>query len=138
MSILSPRVRFRPAQRTDKGAAGLAFAACRTVTRWVARSQQRRQLREIAESNDFHLLKDIGVSREEAFREADKPFWRGLARDLPPPRGGSRVAWGSHTETSNRCGYDFGFPRSGPLFEELCRTFLRLSVHNARRRCIAR
>jgi len=85
MSILSPRVRFRPAQRTDKGAAGLAFAACRTVTRWVARSQQRRQLREIAESNDFHLLKDIGVSREEAFREADKPFWRGLARDLPPP-----------------------------------------------------
>ena len=31
---------------------------------------------EIAESNDFHLLKDIGVSQEEAFREVDKPFWR--------------------------------------------------------------
>jgi len=42
-----------------------------------ARSRQRRTLREIAERNDFHLLKDIGVSREEAFREADKPFWRG-------------------------------------------------------------
>jgi uncharacterized protein YjiS (DUF1127 family) len=28
------------------------------------------------ESNDFHLPKDIGVSQEEAFREADKPFWR--------------------------------------------------------------
>jgi len=98
MSILSPRVRFRPAQRTDKGAAGLAFAACRTVTRWVARSQQRRQLREIAESNDFHLLKDIGVSREEAFREADKPFWRGLARDLPPPV----EAPGSHGDRTRR------------------------------------
>jgi uncharacterized protein YjiS (DUF1127 family) len=30
----------------------------------------------IAERNDFHLLKDIGVSREEALREADKAFWR--------------------------------------------------------------
>lgn len=48
----------------------------RTIARWIARSRQRRALREIAESNDFHLLKDIGVSQEEAFREADKPFWR--------------------------------------------------------------
>jgi uncharacterized protein YjiS (DUF1127 family) len=48
----------------------------RTIARWFARSRQRRALREIAESNDFHLLKDIGVSQEEEFREADKPFWR--------------------------------------------------------------
>ena len=48
-----------------------------TVVRWFARSRQRRALREIAESNDFHLLKDIGVSREEALREANKPFWLG-------------------------------------------------------------
>ena len=47
-----------------------------TVARWFARSGQRRALREIAERNDFHLLKDIGVSQEEALREADKPFWR--------------------------------------------------------------
>ena len=47
-----------------------------TVGRWFARSRQRRALREIAERNDFHLLKDIGVSQEEALREADKPFWR--------------------------------------------------------------
>jgi uncharacterized protein YjiS (DUF1127 family) len=33
--------------------------------------------REIAERNDFDLLKDIGVSREEALREANKPFWLG-------------------------------------------------------------
>ena len=52
--------------------AGLAS----TIRRWVARSQQRRALREIAERNDHHLLNDIGVSQEEAFREADKPFWR--------------------------------------------------------------
>jgi uncharacterized protein YjiS (DUF1127 family) len=52
--------------------AGLAS----TIRKWVARSQQRRALREIAERNDHQLLKDIGVSQEEAFREADKPFWR--------------------------------------------------------------
>ena len=47
-----------------------------TVSRWFACSRQRRALREIAERNDFHLLKDIGFSREEALREADKAFWR--------------------------------------------------------------
>jgi uncharacterized protein YjiS (DUF1127 family) len=47
-----------------------------TIARWIARSRQRRVLREIAESNDRHLLRDIGVSRQEAFWEADKPFWR--------------------------------------------------------------
>ena len=47
-----------------------------TVGRWFARSRQRRALREIAERNDFHLLKDIGVSQEEALREANKAFWR--------------------------------------------------------------
>jgi len=36
----------------------------------------RHALREIAEPNDFHLLKDICVSQEEVFREADKRFWR--------------------------------------------------------------
>ena len=45
-----------------------------TIARWIARSGQRRALREIAEID--YLLKDIGVSREEAFREAGKPFWR--------------------------------------------------------------
>jgi uncharacterized protein YjiS (DUF1127 family) len=42
---------------------------------WAGRSRQRRQLGELAELNN-HLLKDIGVSQEEALREAAKPFWR--------------------------------------------------------------
>ena len=78
MSILGlPGVRVS-IQRSDREqrAARWAVAACRTVTGWIARSRQRRTLREIAESNDFHLLKDIGASREEALREAEKPFWR--------------------------------------------------------------
>ena len=63
---------FRPTTQLN----GLIAAMRSTVGRWLARSRQRRALREIAERNDFHLLKDIGVSQEEALREADKPFWR--------------------------------------------------------------
>ena len=47
-----------------------------SVECWVKRSRQRRALYEIAKRGDHHLLKDIGTSREEAFREAEKPFWR--------------------------------------------------------------
>jgi uncharacterized protein YjiS (DUF1127 family) len=42
---------------------------------WIGRSRQRRQLAELAEFDD-HLLKDIGISQDEALREAAKPFWR--------------------------------------------------------------
>ena len=54
----------------------LVVGARATVGRWFARSRQRRALREISERSDLHLLKDIGVTQEEALREADKPFWR--------------------------------------------------------------
>ena len=36
------------------------------------RAQQRSALAEL----DDHLLTDIGVSRERAAAEANKPFWR--------------------------------------------------------------
>jgi uncharacterized protein YjiS (DUF1127 family) len=42
---------------------------------WIARSRQRKALGDLAVLNDY-LLRDIGVTREEAFREAAKPFWR--------------------------------------------------------------
>src|SRR5262249_23389962 len=41
---------------------------------WLDRPLQRIALREIAD--DPHLLSDLGISREEALREAAKPFWR--------------------------------------------------------------
>lgn len=40
--------------------------------RWVA----RRQIRQLALSGPDWLLKDIGVTREEAWRRARTPFWR--------------------------------------------------------------
>jgi uncharacterized protein YjiS (DUF1127 family) len=71
-SDAAPSARSRPKARLNGRIAGARL----TVARWFARSRQRRTLREIAERNDFHLLKDIGVSQAEALREADKPFWR--------------------------------------------------------------
>jgi uncharacterized protein YjiS (DUF1127 family) len=40
----------------------------------MERSRQRRDLRQLA--RDERLLADIGLSREQALREAAKPFWR--------------------------------------------------------------
>ena len=39
---------------------------------WIERSRNRRALTRL----DDHLLRDIGISREAAEREAARPFWR--------------------------------------------------------------
>lgn len=39
---------------------------------WQERARQRRQLLEL----DDRMLRDIGVSRYDAEREASKPFWQ--------------------------------------------------------------
>ena len=44
----------------------------RTVAYWHERARQRRALAELSDS----LLKDIGVSRADALREAGKSFWQ--------------------------------------------------------------
>lgn len=41
---------------------------------WAERRRQRAALHEIA--HDPHLLNDLGLTREQALREAAKPFWR--------------------------------------------------------------
>ena len=40
---------------------------------WLDRQYERKALRDIAD--DPHLLNDLGLTREEASREAAKPFW---------------------------------------------------------------
>ena len=45
-----------------------------TIHAWIERGRQRRALGELADRND-HLLVDIGLSVEQARREAGKPFW---------------------------------------------------------------
>ena len=53
----------------------LAVKLSLTVRGWIMRSGQRKALRELATFND-HLLKDIGLSPEQAWREAAKWFWQ--------------------------------------------------------------
>jgi uncharacterized protein YjiS (DUF1127 family) len=78
-----PKDRFR--QRASQPERALSIAkkihqqfwadVFRTVRLWIARSRQRKALGELAELNNY-LLADIGLTREEALREAAKPFWR--------------------------------------------------------------
>jgi uncharacterized protein YjiS (DUF1127 family) len=49
-------------------------AAFHLVAAWIIRSGQRRALRELAEEG--RLLRDVGLTREQALGEAGKPFWR--------------------------------------------------------------
>lgn len=42
-----------------------------SVDAWVERFEQRRTLAEL----DDRMLRDIGVTKGEAMREADKRFW---------------------------------------------------------------
>jgi uncharacterized protein YjiS (DUF1127 family) len=47
-------------------------AAVDKIFLWQERAAQRAQLAGLED----HLLKDIGIGRAEADREAAKPFWR--------------------------------------------------------------
>jgi uncharacterized protein YjiS (DUF1127 family) len=40
--------------------------------RWNDRARQRRQLGELSDQ----MLRDIGLTRADAWAEADKPFWQ--------------------------------------------------------------
>jgi uncharacterized protein YjiS (DUF1127 family) len=46
------------------------------VRSWIARSRRRKAFGALAECSD-HLLKDIGLSRDEALRDSAKWFWQG-------------------------------------------------------------
>jgi uncharacterized protein YjiS (DUF1127 family) len=45
-----------------------------TLCTWNARSRQRHALSRMVD--EPHLLKDIGVSQQEALRETEKWFWK--------------------------------------------------------------
>jgi uncharacterized protein YjiS (DUF1127 family) len=72
---IAPRAQSEPAlvlalagRRIIRGA-GRVAELCLT---WLERSRQRRQLGELSDQ----VLRDIGLTRADAWAEADKPFWR--------------------------------------------------------------
>lgn len=44
---------------------------------WIGAAMERRAGRAQLAVLDARMLRDIGVTREEAFAESRKPFWRG-------------------------------------------------------------
>jgi uncharacterized protein YjiS (DUF1127 family) len=47
-------------------------AAFVLIARWMERARQRNALAAL----DDHSLRDIGITRAEAVRECEKPFWK--------------------------------------------------------------
>jgi uncharacterized protein YjiS (DUF1127 family) len=67
---LSPH--WRMAAQLGHGPQGLAAIGVARLLHWHELARQRRAL--LALSDD--MLKDIGITRVEAEREARRPFWR--------------------------------------------------------------
>jgi uncharacterized protein YjiS (DUF1127 family) len=65
-------LRSRTAFQLGRWLQALAVMACVHLLRWHELSRQRRALLAL----DERMLKDIGISRGEAEREARRPFWR--------------------------------------------------------------
>lgn len=76
----APGVPRRAARRDHRslpdGIVGQFTAVFALVRMWIVRHRGREALRELAEHTDEHLLADIGVTREEALRRAQKWFWQ--------------------------------------------------------------
>ena len=72
---IPPALTADPASPLPQPSSGIS-AGARRPSWWsfLDRPFQRLALREIA--NDPHLLRDLGLTREQALREAAKPFWR--------------------------------------------------------------
>lgn len=64
------------AARLDESAQPMLLARLAAVPRRFALCASRwRQRRDLADLDDY-LLRDIGVTREQARREAGRPFWQ--------------------------------------------------------------
>ncbi|AWJ87158.1 DUF1127 domain-containing protein (plasmid) [Azospirillum sp. TSH58] len=61
-----------PGQAGDGGARRFAKRVFGEVLGMIERHRQRRSLAAL----DDHLLRDVGLSRTDARREADKAFWQ--------------------------------------------------------------
>jgi uncharacterized protein YjiS (DUF1127 family) len=64
----------RPAREANRRiGAGLVPRLASIIRLWRRRAQESRQLLALSDTD----LRDTGLSRSDAWREASKPFWRG-------------------------------------------------------------
>ncbi|GKY88032.1 DUF1127 domain-containing protein [Sinisalibacter aestuarii] len=71
-TIRHGRLSYLDSQAPLPAAAELALRVAVAVTRWSQRQRTRTQLKRL----EPHRLADIGMTPEEAWREAARPFWR--------------------------------------------------------------
>jgi len=62
---------FRPFARFGAAIVGSYLRISDTTAMWRSRLRQRQALQELSD----HVLKDIGISRCDVFRESTKYFW---------------------------------------------------------------
>jgi uncharacterized protein YjiS (DUF1127 family) len=67
--VMPQPIRRRNAGRSLRQALNLAAA---TVRQWARRRRERAELARL----DDRMLRDIGVTPGDAWREINKPFWR--------------------------------------------------------------
>ena len=67
-ALIAPRAytTWRPRNRIPPLAAAFVL-----IKRWIERTRQRRALGAL----DDAMLRDIGITRVDAARECEKPFW---------------------------------------------------------------
>lgn len=70
--ISVPLITQRQRNVTDQTSLAVLHIAKALISLWAERARQRRALRHL----DDRLLDDIGLTREQAQKEASKPFWR--------------------------------------------------------------
>jgi len=68
-------LRLDLSSRHERGPA-LLHAIFAVIRQWIARSGERQALRDLAERDDPHLLRDVGLTREQALRDGAKWFWQ--------------------------------------------------------------
>ena len=70
-----------------RAAASISGAVKRVLTVWQHARTAQRERRALAKLDD-RMLKDIGLTRSEAYRETQRDFF-----DLPKPRPSRKFRW---------------------------------------------
>jgi len=69
--VILDRATAGAADRLAAGLRGALSRAILTLLRWQELARQRRALAAMSD----HMLKDLGLARADALREAGRPFW---------------------------------------------------------------